>query len=319
MLFMDDPDHRRIRSLVVQAFTRCATACARERVQQIVDELLDKMAAVDGAVDIISWLASPFPITVIAEIRNRSSRPWRFQTLVRRRCIELRPDARPDVAERVATSSVDLRAYLTDALRRRRIDPGDDLISTLIAVQDADGDQLSDDEAVSAIAILLLAGNITTTDLIGNGLLALLQHPDRLDALRAATSLIDNAVEEMLRYDPPVLATDRIAMAEMSVGGCPIRKCEWIWPVLSSANRDPAMHPAPDRFDTRRENIHHVSFGKGPHLCVGAPLARMEAQIALGSLIKPSTNIAVADPAARLRFKLVPGFRGHIELPVLLS
>ena len=221
MLFMDDPDHRRIRSLVVQAFTRRATACARERGQQIVDEILDKMAAVDEPVDIISWLDSPFPITVIAEIRNRSSRPWRFQTLVRRRCIELRPDARPRRCRARGDVVGRLRAYLADALRRGRIDPCDDLISTLIAVQDADGDQLSDDEAVSAIALLLLAGNITTTDLIGNGLLALLQHPDQLDALRAATSLIDNAVEEMLRYDPPVLAIDRIAMAEMSIGGCP--------------------------------------------------------------------------------------------------
>lgn len=279
------------------------------------------MAAVDGPVVIISWLASPFPITVIAEILGIDPADrGDFKRWSDDAALSFDPMLAPDVAERVATSSVDLRAYLADALRRRRIDPGDDLISTLIAVQDADGDQLSDDEAVSAIALLLLAGNITTTtDLIGNGLLALLQHPDQLDALRAAPSLIDNAVEEMLRYDPPVLATDRIAMAEMSIGGCPIRKREWIWPVLSSANRDPAMHPAPDRFDTRRENIHHVSFGKGPHLCVGAPLARMEAQIALGSLIKRFTNIALADPAVPLQFKLVPGFRGLIELPVLLS
>ena len=173
------------------------------------------MAAVDGPVVIISWLASPFPITVIAEILGIDPADrGDFKRWSDDAALSFDPMLAPDVAERVATSSVDLRAYLADALRRRRIDPGDDLISTLIAVQDADGDQLSDDEAVSAIALLLLAGNITTTttDLIGNGLLALLQHPDRLDALRAAPSLIDNAVEEMLRYDPPVLATDRIAM-----------------------------------------------------------------------------------------------------------
>ncbi len=188
-----------------------------------------------------------------------------------------------------------------------------------MAAQDADGTQLSDDEAVGAISLLLGAGNITTTDLIGNGVLALLQHPDQLDALLADPSLIANAVEEMLRFDPPVVVTDRIATADIEVGGCPITKGQWLWPALTSANRDPAVHPDPDRFDIQRADVHHLSFGGGPHLCLGAPLARMEAQIAIGSLLARFPKIRLADPTEPPHYKMVPGFRGLAELNVLLS
>jgi cytochrome P450 len=320
MLFMDDPDHRRLRGLVNQAFSRRATESNRPRVQAIVDTLLDAMAEADGPVDLITALATPFPITVIAEILGIDPADQAdFKRWSDDGALSFNPMLPPDVAERVATSTADLHAYLAGAIEDRRAAPGDDLISALVAVQDADGTQLSDEEAVSSISLLLLAGNITTTDLIGNGVLALLQHPEQLAALLVDPSLITNAVEEMLRFDPPVLATDRIPTADIEVGGCPIAKGEWMWPALASANRDPSVHPDPDRFDIRRTDIHHVSFGGGAHLCLGAPLARMEAQIAIGSLLARFPRIRLADPAAPPQYKAVPGFRGLATLEVLLT
>lgn len=320
MLFMDDPDHRRLRGLVNQAFSRRATESNRPRIQATVDTLLDAMATTDGPVDLITSLATPFPITVIAEILGIDPGDQAdFKRWSDDGALSFDPMLPPDVAERVATSTGELHAYLADAINARRAAPSDDLISALVAAQDADGTQLSDAEAVSSISLLLLAGNITTTDLIGNGVLALLQHPDQLAALLADPSLLPNAVEEMLRFDPPVLATDRIPTADIEVGGCPIAKGQWLWPVLTSANRDPAVHPDPDRFDIRRTDIHHVSFGGGAHLCLGAPLARMETQIAIGSLLARFPKIRLADPTEPPHYKSVPGFRGLADLHVLLS
>ena len=320
MLFTDDPDHRRPRGLVGQAFSKRATESNRPRIQATVDNLLDEMATASGPVDLITSLATPFPITVIAEIlgidpADRDD----FKRWSDDGALSFDPMLPPDVTERVASSAAELHSYLAETINARREAPGDDLISVLVAAQDTDGAQLSDDEALSSISLLLLAGNITTTDLIGNGVLALLQHPGQLDALRADPSLIANAVEEMLRFDPPVVITDRIATADIVVGGCPIEKGQWLWPVLTSANRDPAVYPDPDRFDIRRADIHHVSFGGGPHLCLGAPLARMEAQIAIDSLVARFPQIRLADPAEPPHFKLVPGFRGLADLNVLLS
>ena len=219
----------------------------------------------------------------------------------------------------MAASDAELREYIAEVIRARRALPRDDLISGLVAVQDADGSQLSDSEAVSAIALLLFAGNATTTDLIGNGLLALLQHLDQLAALQSDPSLIVNAVEEMLRYDPPVVTGDRIATTDVDLDGCPITPGQWLWPVLSSANRDPVVHADPDRLDIRRDPIHHVSFGGGTHLCLGAPLARMETQIAIGSLVARFPRIRLADPSAVPRYKYVPGFHGLADLHVVLA
>ncbi len=319
MLFMDDPDHRRLRGLVSQAFTRRATESNRPLLQATVDDLLDAMATADGPVDLITSLATPFPITVIAEILGVDPADHDdFKRWSDDGALSFDPMLPPDVAERVAQSAAELHTYLAEAINARREAPGDDLISALLIVQDADGSQLSDDEAIGAIGLLLQAGNVTTTDLIGNGVLALLQHPEQLDALLADPSLITNAVEEMLRFDPPVVATDRIATADFEVGGCPVTKGQWLWPLLTSANRDPAAHPDPDRFDIQRTDTNHVSFGGGAHLCLGAPLARMEAQIAIGSLLARFPRIRLAEPTEPPRFKSVPGFRGLAELNVLL-
>jgi len=172
---------------------------------------------------------------------------------------------------------------------------------------------------VSAIALLLFAGNVTTPDLIANGLFALLQNSKQLAALQSDPTLIVNAVEEMLRYDPTVVTADRMATPDVDLDGCPITAGQWLWLGLSSANRDPAVHTAPDRFDIRGEPIQHVSFGGGRHLCLGAPLARRETKIAITSLVSRFPLIRLADPSVPPRHKYVPGFHGLADLHVLVA
>jgi len=320
MLFTDDDVHRRLRGLVSQAFTKRATEAARPWIQQIADELLEALGASAGPVDLISSFATPFPVDVIAEILgiDRADRAefkrWSDD-------IALTFDSTLDdtTAARVAASGQELHDYLGEVIRARRAQPREDLISSLVQAEDADGSQLSDAEAVRAIAELLFGGNATTTDLIGNGILAFLRHPDQLAALRADPTLITNAVEEILRYDTSVVIGDRIPTTDIELGGCPITAGQWVWPVLTSANRDPAVHPDPDRFDIRREPIHHVSFGGGPHYCLGAPLARMETQIAIGSLFARYPQLQLADPSAEPNHKNVYAFRGLADLYVTLS
>jgi cytochrome P450 len=317
MLFMDDPDHRRLRGLVSQAFSKRATEASRQRIQTIADDLLGTIDQTSGSVDIVSVFAVPFPITVIAEIlgidpADRAD----FKRWSDDMAMSFDQMLRPKVADRVTASDAEFREYIAGVVGARRAVPRDDLISGLVAVQDSDGSQLSDAEAISAIALLLFAGNVTTTDLIANGLFALLRHRDQLTALQSDPALIVNAVEEMLRYDPPVVTADRIATTDMDLDGCPVTRGQWLWTGLSSANRDPAVHADPDRFDIRREPIQHLSFGGGRHLCLGAPLARMETQIAISSLVARFPRIRLTNPPAEPVYKYVPGFHGLADLQV---
>lgn len=319
LLLMDDPDHRRLRSLLTAAFTRKATERVRPRVQAIVDELLDTMDAGEVPVDLISSYAVPLPIIVISEILGIDAadrddfKRWSDDI-----ALQFDPLLEPAVAARVAQSRDEMHAYLAQVIEVRRREPADDLISALIAAQDDDGGRVSDAEAVALLRLLLTAGNITTTDLIGNGVLALLRHPDQHRALLADPALVENAVEEMLRYDPPVVATDRIPTSAVSVGGCPVGAGRWILPVLTAANRDAEVHPDPHRFDVHRSDIRHVSFGGGPHLCLGAPLARIEAQVAIGSLVARFPRLRLADTDTPPPRKYTPGFNGLASLGVLL-
>ena len=320
ILFMDDPDHRRLRGLVTQAFSKRATEASRTRIQTTADELLDTIDHTSATVDLVAAYAVPFPITVIADILGIDpTDQTEFKRWSDDVALSFDQLLGPAEVARLAESQVEFREYIAGVISARRVRPGDDLISGLVAVQDADGSQLSDAETISAIALLLFAGNVTTTDLIANGLLALLQHPDQLVMLQSDPSLIVNAVEEMLRFDPPVVTADRIATSNMDLDGCPISAGQWLWGGLSSANRDPAVHPDPDRLDIRRDPIHHVSFGGGRHLCLGAALARMETQIAIGSLIARFPGIRLADPTAAPHYKYVPGFHGLADLQVVLA
>ena len=320
MLFKDDPDHRRLRSLVSQAFSKRATEASRPRIQTITDAILDAIEVEADSVDIVSSLAVPLPIMVIAEILGVESTDIAdFKRWSDDMALSFDPTLSVLEAERVAASDVEFRDYVAGAIRARRDNPHDDLISGLVAAQDEDGSQLSDAEAISAVALLMFAGNATTTDLIANGLFALLQNPDQLSALQSDPSLIVNAVEEMLRYDPPIAVGDRITVTDFDLDGCPIKSGQWLWLALSSANRDPAFHSEPDRFDIQRDPVHQVSFGGGRHLCLGAPLARIETQIAVSSLITRFPRIRLADPSNPPSYKYVPGFHGLADLRVVLT
>ncbi len=315
ILFLDPPDHTRLRGLVSKAFTPRAVERMGPRIQQIVDELLDAVAGGPGF-DLIASFAGPLPTIVIAEMLGvdpadrEDFKRWTDESVQ-----AFNPLLSDDERARVVAASTAMDAYLAAAIAERRNGPRDDLMSALIAAEEA-GDQLSNEEIVTMCALLLAAGNVTTTDLIGNGVLALLQNPDQLEALRADPSLIKNAVEEMLRFDGPVVQTGRIAMSEVEIGGRRIEPGESILTSLAAANHDPDVYAEPERFDVRREDAHHHAFGGGIHYCLGAPLARLEAQIAIGTLVRRFPNLRLAGEA--LEWRRLPTFRGLVRLPVLI-
>jgi cytochrome P450 len=222
----------------------------------------------------------------------------------------------PEEREPVEAASAALDVYLRGAIAARREAPRDDLITSLINAEEG-GEQLTETEIVTMCALLLAAGNVTTTDLIGNGMYALLRHPEELRKLRDDPSLIKNAVEEVLRYDGPVTQSGRTPLKPIVIGGVEIAPGQSITPTLAAANRDSAVHQEPHRFDITREKTDHHSFGGGVHYCLGAPLARAEAQIAIGTLVRRFPDIRAGD--SPVEWRRVPGFRGLSRLPVYLS
>lgn len=314
MMFMDDPDRRRIRGLVTKAFTRRRVNAMRPHVESIAHGLLDAVAEEDSF-DLMSAYATPLSIIVIATLLGVDDADRdQFNRWSEDLELEYDPALSAEDHERIAQSRNELVMYFIEEIEARTREPRDDLITALVHAHD-ERDQLSLEELVSTLVMLLVAGNVTTTDLIGNGVLALLEHPDQLALLRRDRSLMPNAVEEILRYDSPVTVTDRIATEELEIAGCPIHKGEWVWPALVAANRDPTVHPDPDRFDITRSNIQHVSFGVGTHVCLGAELARIEAQIAIGTLLDRFPALSL-DPASPPRRHATPAFRGIAELMV---
>jgi cytochrome P450 len=314
MLFSDPPYHTRLRGLVTKAFSAKAIEEMRPRIQQVVDDLLD---AVEGheRFDLIAAFAGPLPTIVIAEMlgvdpADRADfKRWSDDGI-----LGFDPLITPEMRARMEKSGAELEAYFRRAIAERRASPRDDLISSLIQAEE-DGDRLSDDEILTMGALLLAAGNVTTTDLIGNGVLALLRHPDQYRMLRDDPSLVRNAVEEMLRYDPPVTQTGRIPLHDVEVDGVTIPAGQSINPQLAGANHDPAQYDRPDSFDIRRQDTHHQSFGGGAHFCLGAPLARIEAQIAIASLTRRFPELRLADEP--LEYRRIPSFRGLAKLTVM--
>jgi cytochrome P450 len=313
MLFEDPPRHTRLRGLVNKAFTPRALEKITPRIGEIVDELLDAVVHKESF-DLIGEFSSPLPIIVIAEMlgvdpKDREDfKRWSDDSI-----LGFNPFISDEEIARMQASDAEFSAYLERMINERRESPRDDMFSGLVLAEEA-GDQLSDQEIGSMVALLLVAGNVTTTDLIGNGVLALLQNPDQMAQLRADPALINNAVEEMLRYNPPVMNTGRIPVEPTELGGCPIGAGQSIMPSLAGANRDPAVYPDPDRFDITREDTHHHSFGGGVHYCLGAPLARLEAQIGIGRLVERFPNLRLAEQT--LEWKSVPAFRGLTQLLV---
>jgi cytochrome P450 len=320
MLFRDPPDHTRLRSLVNRAFTPRVVEGLKPRIQEIVDGLLDDVRD-RGTMDVIADLAYPLPITVICEmlgVPGSDRYPFREWSLDIARSLDaIGGPADPDVLERSNRARRALTAYFRDGLiPERRKDPRPDLLSALIAAEEA-GDRLSEGELLATCNLLFVAGHETTVNLIGNGLLALLRHPDQLEMLRKDPSLIEGGVEELLRYDGPVQRTGRIAHTEVEIGGKEIARGEIVVALIGAANRDPAQFPDPDRLDITRGATHHIAFGWGIHFCLGAPLARVEAQIAIDTLLRRLPGLALATSTPEWRDTSV--LRGLKALPVAFA
>ena len=313
MLLMDEPDHRRLRMLVSRPFTPAAVEKWRPRVRETVVQVLDRIE--DDEFDLIARFAGPIPTVVIAQMLGIDPAMHDQFKVWSDTSVETAFNPFPTPEQRQARDAADasLHAFFEAEIESRRRTPGDDLLSDLIRAEEA-GDSLTVREIVGQCNLLLIAGNVTTTDLIGNGVKALLEHPEQLAKLRADPALINNAVEEMLRYDTPVTNSGRIADRDIRIGGCPVGRGESLSVSLAAANRDPAVYPEPDRFDIERADTHHQAFGGGRHLCLGAHLARLEAQEAILGLLDryPLLERADRDPV----YAAVPTFRGMSEFRV---
>ena len=315
MLGRDPPDHTRLRSLVHKAFTPRLIERLRARVQGLSDELLDK-AARKGSMDLVSEYALIVPVTIIAEMLGVPSSDYKkFQHWSNR----LISNANLwDVLLSVPSVLMFTR-YLRQLIAQRRSSLGEDLLSALIQAEEA-GDRLSADELVSMVFLLLVAGHETTVNLISGGTLALLQHPEQLERLRKEPGLIAPAVEELLRYASPVeISTERFTKEDITVGGVTIPKGQLVFAAIASANRDERHFKDPDTLDLGREPNRHLSFGMGIHYCLGAPLARLEGQIALQTLVNRFPNLRLATPAQSLKWRTGVLMRGPQRLPVSLS
>ncbi|MEX2207316.1 MAG: cytochrome P450 [Myxococcota bacterium] len=291
MLQQDPPAHTRLRRLVSKAFTPRAVERMREHVQTLADALVDR-ALERGELDAIADLALPVPSTVICEMMGVpvADRERFTQWTAHSTHLLAAFAAPPDVLERAVAASQALVGYFEELTAERRKSLGDDLLSNLIRAEEA-GDRLSPQELLSQSIGLLIAGFETTIGLIGNGLLQLLRHPAELAKLRANPGLIGSAVEECLRFDGPILLTVRITRDELRFGELAIPKDRMVMALLAAANRDPEVFPDPERFDIERTPNEHMAFGGGTHFCLGAHLARMEAQAAIGSLVRRSAKL----------------------------
>jgi cytochrome P450 len=316
MLDRDPPDHTRLRALVSKAFTPRVVERLRPRIQDIVDDLLARVAS-RGQMELIEEFAYPLPVIVICEMLgvpladHERFRGWGLDIARGLDSVLLPPES--PVRERALAARSALAGYFRELITERRSSPRDDLLSALIAAEEA-GDTLDEDELLSTCILLLIAGHETTVNLIGNGTLALLRHPDQRRRLRESPQLIGTAVEELLRFDGPVQRTARIPSADITVGGRTIKAGEMVMPFLAAADRDPAQFPDPDRLDIGRTENRHIAFGWGIHFCLGAPLARLEGQIAINTLVRrlPGLALATAEPEYRPSLTL----RGLAALPV---
>lgn len=312
MLNADPPNHTRLRKLVNRAFTVRGVESLRPRVEEITAALLDDMADGPSEVDLLSALAFPLPMRVICEVLGvpaddrEDFREW-LATLL--------GSAGP---EKMQAASDSMLHYLSTLIATKRANPGDDLMTALCQASE-DNDRLSESELVSMAFLLLLAGHDTTVNLIGNGVLGLLRNPDQLTALRANPALLPGAIEEFLRHDGPLnIASLRYTNAAVTVGEVTIPEGEFLLLSLGAANRDPRRFPDADRLDVTRPHGAHLAFGHGIHYCVGAPLGRMEGEIAVGELLRRFPDLALAADPAELRYRASPIMRGLETLPVRL-
>lgn len=313
LLVKDGADHRRLRRLVTKAFTPRMVEQQRPRIQELADGLVDRVAD-SGRMELVDDFAFPLPITVIAELLGipaedqRHFREWSNSFVL--------PPMTPELQEQLARHTDEFVAYLDELFARRRAEPTDDLVSALVRAED-EGDHLSQNELYGMVVLLIVAGHETTVGLITNAVLALLSNPDELAELRTDPTLIPSAVEELLRYDSPVERTiARWATADAVLGGETIRRGELVIAVVGSANRDDAQFPGAQELDVRRDANRHLGFGRGPHYCLGAPLARLETEIALETLLRRLPNLRLDIAEDDLYWRPIPLFRSLASLPV---
>jgi cytochrome P450 len=287
----DPPDHARLRKLANRAFTARRVEALRDGIQRIVDRLIDEAVAAGPTMDLIEAFAAPLPMSVVCELFGIPSEDVPQVKTWFHRFGKMGEDIDKSVA-----AIEQYEEYLATLIRQRRADPGDDLISALVATQARD-DRLTDSELLSTCFVMITAGDETTTHLIGNGTLALLRHPDQLARLRADPALIRTAVDELARYDTPTQAIVRVVAEDIEIGGRTLREGELVYLFLAATNRDPEHFEDPDRLDLSRTGSRHLSFGHGPHFCLGGPLAKLQAEVAIGTLVRRLPELRLADGA----------------------
>jgi hypothetical protein len=316
ILLLDDPDHGRIRGPLQKALYKRVAVC-KPLVQRVVDETLDAIGD-KKSFDVMAEFALKVPIDAIARILGvDNARLTEFREWSEGVILVLNPFRSEEETKRFVVCGNALSAYMAALMNEKRKQPQDDLVTDMVKLKD-EGADLTDGEISTNLQGLLIGGNLTTTDLIGNAIWLLLTHPEELAKLKADPSLINSCVEEVLRYEAPVDITSRIAPREMNVGGCPVHQSQSMFLSLRGANRDPSVFTEPHKFDISRREAPHVAFGGGAHLCIGAPLARMEAQSAILSFFQRYPNARLADPNWKPEWRTLPFFRGLKELPVLV-
>ncbi len=315
LLTMDGPDHARLRSLVSKGFTPRRVEQLRPKLQRIVDDLLDRAGEV-GEMELIRDLAHPLPVIAIAELLGV---PVEDRALFREISADLvqllDPFQGRGGMKPARRANHRLFEYFRPLLAARRASPRDDLLSAMISAEE-DGQSLSELDLLALASLLLVAGHETTANLIGNAVVALLRHPDELKRLRDDPALMTTAVDEFLRFDSPIQFTDRAVLADCEIGGQVIRKGQMVVAVLAAANRDPEHFADPDRLDVGRRDNHHLAFSLGNHFCLGSQLAKLEAEIAVGSLVRRFPEFTGdPDPADWVRSMIL---RGPVSVPLRL-
>ena len=310
MLLMDDPGHRRLRNLVHHPFSPRKVERWRDRAREVADRVIGQLD--DGEFNLVESVANPIPTVVIAELlgidpeNHAQFKSWSDATIK----VAFGPNNDPADIEAAEHAYEELNRFFRNEIERRRSTPGENLMSSMLNTEES-GDRLTEDEIVSQCTLLLLAGNLTTTDLIGNAVMALLKNPHELEKLRTRPDLMKNTVEEVLRYDTPVTNSGRIAHEDIEIDGVKIGQGESLSVSLAAANRDPAIYPEPNRFDIERKDTHHQAFGGGQHFCLGAHLARLEAAETLSALLDRFSRLSLGEGGHR--YASNPSFRGFDE------
>src|SRR5438552_5303361 len=318
MLFLDPPDHGRVRGLASKAFTPRRVEVLRSHIQDITNSLLDAVQD-KGEMDIIADLAYPLPAIVTAELLGVPSSDWNQLTAWSSDFAQVLGNFQhnPDHASNALHSLEEMIVYFRAAISEQREHPREGLIRALLTAE-IDGDRLSEEELIANTIVTMVGGQETTTNLIGNGILTLLRHPEELERLRHDLSLVPSAVEELLRFESPSQHTARLAPEDVMLGGKQIRKRQAVIAVMGAANRDPERFPDPDRLDITRQDNRHVAFGWAAHFCFGAALARMEGQIAFETILRRLPGL-ILDTSIPLEWRHNLGLRGLTRLPITFA